>query len=98
MDPKRILREDVEFGFNFFLLLRRGVGNKSQFVKTFVLVISLVIWLICSYIYVATCYISTILLIQAFANYNGGLENIIKTFLLLYRFKLPILKEGVEIV
>ena len=25
---------------------------------------------------------STILLIQAFANYNGGLENIIKTFLL----------------
>ena len=32
--------------------------------------------------YAATCYISTILLIQAFANYNGGLENIIKTFLL----------------
>ena len=26
-----------------------------------------------------------------FVNYNGGLENIIKTFLLLYRFKLPIL-------
>ena len=42
MDPKIISREDVEFGFIFLLLLHRGVGNKSQFAKAFVLVISLV--------------------------------------------------------
>lgn len=34
MDPKRILREDVEFGFNFFFIIAQGRWKQKPIRKS----------------------------------------------------------------